>query len=80
MQQKQNLNWGGAVGLSLVVNSIGRRNETLSPTSIIELNTKSEIPIRNKVTNFQKTEMMAAKKNKFTINLKSPPILKKKSL
>ena len=62
------------MGLSLVVNSIGRRNETLSPTSIIEFNTKSEIPIRKKVTNFQKIEMMAAKKNKFTINLKSPSI------
>ena len=52
------------MGLFLVLNSIGRRNETLSPTSIIEFNTKSEIPIRNKVTNFQKIEMMAAKKNK----------------
>ena len=41
---------------------------------------KSEIPIRNKVTNFQKIETMAAKKNKFTINLKSPSILKNKSL
>ena len=68
------------MSLFLVVDSIGRRNETLSPTSIIELNTKSEIPIRNKVTNFQKIEMMAAKKKKFTINLKSPSILKKKSL
>ena len=49
------------MSLFLVVDSIGRRNETLSPTSIIELNTKSEIPIRNKVTNFQKIEMIAAK-------------------
>ena len=38
-----------------------RRNETLSSTSIIEFNIKSELPMRNKVTNFQKIEMIAAK-------------------